>query len=178
MNMADDREGVTLSELLKGVTESLSRLKEPSFSKEDLENKGIMTSFQNLPCTVDICYTKDDGKNEETTRIRSEFKHILKKRFTSRVRGGNACSGEKYLTYVDVGIEHCVKPSKLGIWWKKAGGVALVVLVLVGVVSIASCFSPHRQKTEISHSVVRMLNGKTNLFQKVEMKMNYEEREK
>lgn len=179
--MADDCEGITLSELLKGVTESLNRLKEPSFSKEELERKGVVSSFQNFPCTFDICYTKDDGKNEETTRIKSEFRHILKKRFLSRARGGKVCSGEKYLTYVDVGIEHCVKPIKQGEGWRKACCVSVsvigVVLALVGVVSIASCFSPPRQKKDISNSIVRQFDG-TNLLQKVEMKMNYEEREK
>ena len=179
--MADDHGGITLSELLKGVTESLNRLKEPSFSKEELERKGVVSSFQNFPCTFDICYTKDDGKNEETTRIKSEFRHILKKRFLSRAQGEKTCSGEKYLTYVDVGIEHCVKPSKLGIWWKKAGCVALGVIValfvLVGVASIANWLSPPKQKKDISNSIVRLFDG-TNLMQKVEMKMNYEEREK
>ena len=179
--MPNNCEGITLSELLEGVTESLKKLKEPLFSKEKLEKTGIVSSFQNFPCTFDICHTKDDGENEETTRIRSELKHILKKRFSSRARGGKVCSGEKYLTYVDVGIEHCVKPIKQGEGWRKACcvsvGVIGVVLALVGVVSIASCFSPPRQKKDISNSIVRQFDG-TNLLQKVEMKMNYEEREK
>ena len=38
--MPNNCEGITLSELLEGVTESLKKLKEPLFSKEKLENNG------------------------------------------------------------------------------------------------------------------------------------------
>lgn len=82
---------------------------------------------------------------------------------------------------MEVGIEHCVKPIKRNEGLKKAGcvsvGVIGVLLALVGVVSIVNRFSPPKQKKEISNSIVRQFDG-TNLMQKVEMKMNYEEREK
>lgn len=172
---------VALSELIDGMIESLKQLKNSSCSNEDLKKLGIASSFQVLPCTFDICLTKEIGTNEETTRIRRELKHILKKKFSSRVRGGKVCSGEKYQTYVDVGIEHYVKPSKRGAGRKNAGVVALGVIVallaLVGVVSFANWFSPPRQKTEISNSVVRQFDG-TNLTQKAEMSVEYEDRGK
>lgn len=172
---------VALSELIDGMIESLKQLKNPSFSNADLKKLGIALSFQDLPCTFDICLTKETGTNEETTRIRRELKQILKKKFSSQVRGGKVYSGEKYLTYVDVGIEHCVKPSKRGAGWKNAGVVALGVIVallaLVGVVSFANWLSPPRQKTEITNSVVRQFDG-TNLTQKAEISVEYEDRGK
>ena len=177
--MGGKSEGITFSEFLKEMTESLNKLKEPAFSKEELESCGIASSFQDLPCTFDICLTKETGTNEETTRIRRELKQILKKKFSSRVRGGKIYSGEKYLTYVDVGIEHYEKPTKwASISWKIVRCVLAVIvalLALVGVVSFANWFSPPRQKTEISNSVVRQFDG-TNLTQKAEMSVEYEDR--
>lgn len=169
--------GAKLSDLIEGMIGDLDKLKNSSFSEEDLRELGIASSFKNLPCTFDICLTQNVGTNEETTRIRRGLKHILKRRFSSRVQGGKGCSGEKYLTYVEVGIEHCVKPIKRNEGLKKAGCVSVALLALVGVASIVNVFSPPKQKKEISNSIVRQFDG-TNLMQKVEMKMNYEEREK
>ena len=180
-NAASQSKPVTLAELIDGMIESLKQLKNSSFSNADLKKLGIASSFQDLPCIFDICLTKETDTNEETTRIRRELKHILKKKFLSQVRGGKVCSGEKYLTYVDVGIEHCVKPSKRVAGWKNTGVVALGVIVallaLVGVVSFANWLSPPRQKTEISNSVVRRFDG-TNLTQKAEISVEYEDRGK
>lgn len=173
--------GVALSELIDGMIESLKQLKNSSFSNEDLKKLGIASSFQDLPCTFDICLTKETGTNEETTRIRRELKHILKKKFSSQGRGGKVCSGEKYLTYVDVGIEHYEKPAKwVSTFWKAVRWVLAAVIMLlavVGVVSFANRLSPPRQKTEISNNVVRQFDG-TNLTQKVEMSFKCEERGK
>lgn len=178
---SNKEKAVALSELIDGMIESLKQLKNSSCSSEDLKKLGIASSFQDLPCTFDICLTKETGTNEETTRIRRELKQILKKKFSSRVRGGKIYSGEKYLTYVDVGIEHYEKPTK---WastsWKIVRCVLAVIvalLALVGVVSFANWVSPPRQKTEISNSVVRQFDG-TNLTQKAEMSVEYEDRGK
>lgn len=171
---------VAFSELIEGMIESLKQLKNSSCSNEDLEKLGIALSFQDLPCTFDICFTKETGTNEETTRIRRELKHILKKKFSSQGRGGKVCSGEKYLTYVDVGIEHYEKPAK---WLSVIGkivcwvlAVVVVLLVSVGTVALVNKFSSSKQSVEISQSVVHLLNGTTNLTQKVEMSVKCEER--
>lgn len=168
---------VALSELIDGMIESLKQLKNSSFSKEDLKRTGIASSFQDLPCTFDICLTKENGKNEETTRIRRELKHILKKKFSSRVRGGKACSGEKYQTYVDLGIEHCVKPSKqISPSWKVVCWVLVVVVVLL--VALVNNFPSSKQNMEISHSVFRLQNGTTNLTQKAVLNIQGEVKRK
>lgn len=175
--MADDHEGITLSELLKGVTGSLNRLKEPLFSKEDLENKGIVTSFQNLPCTVDICYTKEGWFENKTTRIKSSLKQILTGVRSSQV---DATNRESYLTYVEVSVEHHVIPSKSQGWVKR-----IVRMILIGVVVLAAvgggsylikrCVA---QKNGMVNScfTVRQFDG-TNQVKKVEMEMKCDERE-
>lgn len=164
-------EAEILSGLIDGMIGCLGTLKSSSFSEVELKELGIASSLKNLPCTFDICLTQNVGANEETTRIRRGVKHVLKKRFSSEGRGGKVYSREKYLTYVDVGIEHCVKPSKQGSMLCRAGFVVLVTVVVlaaaVGTVILVNKFSASKQGVEISHSVVHMLNGTTNLSQKV-----------
>ena len=169
-----------LLEWIEGVIGNLRKLKTSLSSKESLENLGIASSFQELPCTFDICLTKETGTKEETTRIRRELKHILKKKFSSQGRGGKVCSGEKYQTYVDVGIEHYIKPSKwVSTFWKVVRWALVAVvalLVAVGAVALVNKFSSSKQSVEISQSVVHLLDGTTNLTQKVEMSVKCEER--
>ena len=171
---------VTLSEFFKGVTENLNKLKEPVFSKEELERRGITSSFQNFPCVFDICRTKEGWFKHETTRIKSSLKHILTSKCSSQDK--ELAVQETYLTYVDVGIEHYEKLAK---WLSVIGkivcwvlAVVVVLLVSVGTVALVNKFSSSKQSVEISQSVVRLLNGTTNLAQKVEMSVKCEDRGK
>lgn len=170
---------VALSKLLGNLLGGIKQLKEFSLSKEELEEVGIASSFQDLPCTFDIRLTREADTDVETTRIRRELKHIL---ISSRVQGGEACSGEKCLTYVDVGIEHCVKPSKkVSTFWKVVRWtlVAAVALAAVaGTVVFVNNFSSSTQNMEISHSVFRLQNGTTNLTQKAVLNIQGEVKRK
>lgn len=170
--------GAKLSDLIEGMIGDLDKLKNSSFSEEDLRELGIASSFKNLPCTFDIRYTKEGLLENKTTLIKSSLKQILTGASSPQVDGTNRKS---YLTYVEVSIEHHVISSKLQVWAKR-----IILMVLIGVVVLAavwgvSCLIKHcvAQKNEAVNScfTVRQFDG-TNLMQKVEMKMNYEEREK
>ena len=57
---SNKEKAVALSELIDGMIESLKQLKNSSCSGEDLKKLGIASSFQDLPCTFDICLTVAD----------------------------------------------------------------------------------------------------------------------
>ena len=164
---------VALSEVIDGVIKDLKQLNDFSFSTEELKGVGITSSFQDLPCMFDICLTEDDGENEKTIRVKRELKHILKKRFLPQTQEQRTGYGEKYQTYVNVGIEHCVKSAKWKSRLRKIVALCVVTLVLflaiVGAVAIAGRFTIHKQEMQISKSAVQLLKGKTNLVQKVEI---------
>ena len=166
-------ETVALSEVIDGVIKGLKQLNDLSFSTEELKGVGVTSSFQNLPCMFDICLTEDDGEKEKTIRVKREMKQILKKRFSSQMRGQRIGFGEKYQTYVNVGIEHSVKPVKWKsrFWQSVAVGavVSVIILAIVGVFAIVLKFTALKQEMQISRSAVQLQRGKTNLVQKVEL---------
>lgn len=120
-------EKVLFSDVLKEVVECLNQFKEPTLDKALLEQKGITTDLQNLPCTFNLVLKK--GK--ETTRIQSCMKHILAERImTSQGTESNRVD-EKYLTYVEVGIEHDVEKA----WYD----VGADILKIVGGLTVVLC---------------------------------------
>lgn len=118
---------VTLSEFFEGVTENLNKLKEPVFSKEELERHGITSSFQNFPCVFDICCTKEGWVKHETTRIKSSLKHILTSKCFLNDKELVAPNKEMYLTYVEIGIEYHTTSSCWALLVKRIISVGLIV---------------------------------------------------
>lgn len=93
-----DEKSLSFSDVLKEVVECLNQFKTPTLDKALLEQKGIATDLQNLPCTFNLV----QKNKKETTRVQSCLKHIL----TERITTDQGRTDEKYLTYVEVGIEH------------------------------------------------------------------------
>ena len=179
--MGGKSEGITLSEFLKEMTESLNKLKEPAFSKEELESCGITSSFQDFPCTFDICRTKESLCGRETTRIKSSLKHILTSRCSSHDKELVAQNEETYLTYVEVEIEHHTASSWFGILIKKIVHVGLVIVTIVasiggGYYLIERCLGQKKGSEASWLSVCRVEQIK--LMQKAEMSVEYEDRGK
>lgn len=128
-------ESVTLSKLLEGVTESLNRLKEPSFSKKELESHGIVTSFQNLPCTFDISISKKTTREQQYTRIRSSPKRVFTRECSAKDGDNQDVSGkERCFTYIEVGIEHHTSSCWFGFWNSRI--VQLILIAIVAVLAI------------------------------------------
>lgn len=179
--MGGKSEGITLSEFLKEMTESLNRLKEPAFSKEELEKRGITSSFQNFPCTFDICHTKEGWRGHETTRIKSSLKHILTSKCSSHDKELVAQNEETYLTYVEVEIEHHTASSWFGILIKKIVRVGVVTAAIVapiwgGHFLVTRCLY-QKKGSEISWLPACRLE-QIKLVQKAEMSAKYESRGK
>lgn len=124
-----DEKSLSFSDVLKEVVECLIQFKTPTLDKALLEQKDITTDLQNLPCTFNIVLKN----KKETTRIQSCMKHIL----TERITTDQGRTDEKYLTYVEVGIEHEDEKSLcdgLSYFFKIVGRLIVVVLCIVFIV--------------------------------------------
>lgn len=119
-----DEKSLSFSDVLKEVVECLNQFKTPTLDKALLEQKGITTDLQNLPCTFNLVLKN----KKETTRIQSCMKHIL----TERITTDQGRTDEKYLTYVEVGIEHEAEKPRFAGWsdYFKIVGVLTVVLCI------------------------------------------------
>lgn len=124
-----DEKSLSFSDVLKEVVECLNQFKTPTLDKAPLEQKGITTDLQNLPCTFNLVLKN----KKETTRIQSCMKHIL----TERITTDQGRTDEKYLTYVEVGIEHEDEKSwcdGLSYFFKIDGRLIVVVLCIAFIV--------------------------------------------
>lgn len=124
-----DEKSLSFSDVLKEVVECLNQFKTPTLDKELLEQKGITTDLQNLPCTFNLVLKN----KKETTRVQSCLKHILTERITTDQGNGSNRTDEKYLTYVEVGIEHVAEKPWYAGWsdfFKIVGGLSVVVLCI------------------------------------------------
>ena len=101
-------EKVSFSDVLKEIVLFLNQFNEPILDKALLEQKGITADLQNLPCTFNLVLKKGG----ETTRIQSCMKHILAERVTTSQGTESNRIDEKYLNYVEVGVEHEVEVEK------------------------------------------------------------------
>ena len=149
---------VTLSEFFEGVTENLNKLKEPVFSKEELERRGITSSFQNFPCVFDICCTKEGWVKHETTRIKSSLKHILTSKCFLNDKELVAPNKEMYLTYAEVGIEYHITSSSWVLLFKRIISVVLIVVATMLTIScvnysIRRCFDQKKDTKTSWHSI-------------------------
>lgn len=125
-----DEKSPSFSDVLKEVVECLNQFKTPTLDKALLEQKGITTDLQNLPCTFNLVLKN----KKETTRIQSCMKHIL----TERITTDQGRTDEKYLTYVEVGIEHEDEKPWCDGWsyfFKIVGRLIVVVLCIAFVLS-------------------------------------------
>lgn len=128
-----DEKSLSFSDVLKAVVECLNQFKTPTLDKALLEQKGITTDLQNLPCTFNLV----QKNKKETTRIQSCMKHILTERITTDQGNGSNRTDEKYLTYVEVGIEHEDEKSRfagLSDFFKIVGRLIVVVLCIAFIV--------------------------------------------
>lgn len=127
-----DEKSILFSDALKEVVECLNQFKTPTLDKAQLEQKGITTDLQNLPCTFNLVLKN----KKETTRIQSCMKHILTERITTDQGNGSSRTDEKYLTYVEVGIEHEAEKPRFAGWsdYFKIVGVLTVVLCIAFIV--------------------------------------------
>lgn len=164
--MSDANKNIPFSKFLEGIVASLNQLKEPSFAKGDLEEKGITSSFQNLPCTFNISLTRRSALGTTTTCMRSELQHILTEKTMSE-----KATNEKYLTYVKVGIDH--NESFLMNVFLESRIVRLfcviliVLLILGGSLCVVQLFTRQKNRVEMK-SVLQSFDG-TNLIQKCEI---------
>ena len=123
--LMSDEKSLSFSDVLKEVVECLNQFKTPTLDKALLEQKGITTDLQNLPCTFNLVLKN----KKETTRIQSCMKHILTERITTNQGNASNRIDEKYLTYVEVGIEH--EDEK---FFKIVGRLIVVVLCIAFIV--------------------------------------------
>lgn len=122
-------ENVSFSDVLKEVVECLNQFKEPTLDKALLEQKGITSDLQNLPCTFNLVLKKGN----KTTRIQSCMKHILTERITTSQETASNRTDEKYLNYVEVGIEHEVDETCRGVCsgiFKIIGGLTVLLCIV------------------------------------------------
>ena len=159
---------IPFSNFLEEIIASLNQLKEPSFAKGELEEKGITSSFQNLPCTFNISLTKRSVLGTTTTCMRSELQHIL----TEKTMNVNEkATNEKYLTYVKVGIDHN-KSSSMSVFLESRivrlfCVILIVLLILGGSLCVVQLFTRQKNRVEMK-SVLQSFDG-TNLIQKCEI---------
>lgn len=149
--MSEKIEKVTLDELLKELVGCLNKFKTPTFSNKDLEKKGISTSFQNLPCTINLKLNTRDWTKSSTTLVKSEFKHLL----TSRESVSDKCASDKtncnetYLTYVEIGVEQTTVTfwrRFRGSWFVRSLCIGILVCVVWLICSVAvGLILPHSE---------------------------------
>ena len=120
-----DKKSLSFSDVLKEVVECLNQFKTPTLDKAPLEQKGITTDLQNLPCTFNLVLKN----KKETTRVQSCMKHIL----TERITTDQGRTDEKYLTYVEVGIEHEDEKAWYDGW--------LDILAVIGWLTVVLCIA-------------------------------------
>lgn len=166
----ETEDGITFSKLLEGVVSSLNQFKEPLFTKKELEKKGITSLFRNLPCTLNIRLETNDALETVVTSIRSELKHTRVE--TSTPESGDASRTEpKYLTYVEVGIEHSKTSLGKAFWESRLvrslSIIAMVLVLLFGVFGVVKYMAGKSLRTE-TKTVVQHFDG-TNLSQKIEI---------
>lgn len=159
---------IPFSKFLEEIIASLNQLKEPSFAKGELEEKGITSSFQNLPCTFRISLTRRSALGTTTTCVCSELQHILTERI---MKVNEKTTNEKYLTYVKVGIDHN-KSSSMSVFWgsrivRLLCVILIVLLTLGGSLCVVRLFTRQKNRVEMK-SVLQSFDG-TNLIQKCEI---------
>lgn len=124
-----DEKSLSFSDVLKEIVECLNQFKTPTLDKALLEQKGITTDLQNLPCTFNLVLKN----KKKTTRIQSCMKHILTERITTDQGNVTNRTDEKYLTYVEVGIEHEVEKPFCAGWadiLKIVGGTIIFLCII------------------------------------------------
>lgn len=163
---------ISLSKLLEGVVSSLNQLKEPLFSQKELNEKGITSSFQNLPCTFNIRLETNDASETAITSVKSELKRT---RVAATTHENCTVSSDepRYLTYVEIGIEHSKTSLGNSFWdsrWVRGLSIIAMVLLLVfGIFGGVKYMAGGSQKMG-TKSVVQQFDG-TNLTQKIEIDM-------
>lgn len=134
-------EKVSFSDVLKEVVLFLNQFKESILDKALLEQKGITTDLQNLPCTFNLVLKKGG----ETTRIQSCMQHILTERITTSQGPESNRTDEKYLNYVEVGVEHEVEKVCRGVWsdiLKIIGGLTVFLCIAITLLCLLGRLAP------------------------------------
>lgn len=160
--MADEK-AILFSDVLNELVQFLNQFKEPTFKKEELERMGIVTDLRNLPCTFNLSFSD----HSKIKRVSSEMKHVLKSRTTTCRENETRITDEKYLPYVEVGVEAQVSmKSGWKDFFKVIGALTCIVCTVFTLIKLLGWLTVQRSVVE-SGLTTRFSMG-TNVLYSVE----------